>query len=128
MDVVRRRNERVEVARLKRAALDEPELAAGARVDLLVLRAAVEADEPPREVVVHGCLCVGRNDEREQRERPAVVAAEQPLADPTAHATLGRRLLVLRGKPARVGEQAPEARFDRGTGFLRGGDASDRLL
>src|SRR5207247_6282684 len=69
MDVVARRNQRVEVARLEGASLHERELAVLERVDLLVLRPAIEADEAPREVVVHGCLRAGRDDEAEERER-----------------------------------------------------------
>src|SRR5437660_7261505 len=73
MDVVRRRNERIEVARLERAALEEPEPGVTVRVDLLVLCAAVQADEPPRKVIVHRGFRTGRDDEREERERAVVV-------------------------------------------------------
>src|SRR6266550_9612316 len=85
VDVVRGWNERVEVARLERAALDEPKLALAVRVDLLVLRPAVKTDDPPSEMVVHRCLRIRRDDQRKERERAVVVPAEQPLPDPAAH-------------------------------------------
>jgi hypothetical protein len=56
VDVVGRRDQRVEVASRERAALDELDAAVALGVDVLVLGAAVEADQPPGEVVVDGCL------------------------------------------------------------------------
>ena len=54
MDVVVRREERVQLAGPQRPPLDERELVAVARVDLLILLSAIETDETPGEVVVHG--------------------------------------------------------------------------
>src|SRR3954452_20648757 len=50
VDVVGRRDERVEVAGRQRAALDELDAVAALGVDVLVLGPAVEADEAPGEV------------------------------------------------------------------------------
>ena len=87
MDVVAWAGQRVEVAGLERAALRG---SARRRLgeDVLVLRAAVEPDEPPREVVVDRRLQARRDDQREQRQRAVAGAEQQPLADPAAHAAL----------------------------------------
>jgi Tol biopolymer transport system component len=128
VDVVGRRDEGVEVARTERALLDELERAAPPGVDLLVLGAAVQADEPPGEVVVDRRLRRRRHDEREQRQRPVAGAVEQPLADAAAHAALRRRGLVLGRKPVGIGEQLGEAGANRVTRFLRRQRALDRSL
>src|SRR5581483_1904835 len=78
VDVVVRRKQRVEVARGERAALRELEGAVPPGEDLLVLRAAVEADEAPGEVVVHRRLGPRRDDEREQRQRAVLGAVQEP--------------------------------------------------
>ena len=119
VDVVARRDERVEVARGERTPLGELEGAVPLRVDLLVLAAAVEADEAPRQMVVDRRLRGGRHDEREERERAVVGAVEKPLADPATHAAVLCRLRVLRRKPAAVREQVGEARPDGVDRFLR---------
>jgi hypothetical protein len=115
VDVVGRRDERVEVAGFEPALLLERELAVE---DVLVLRAAVEADEAPREVVVDRRLGAARDDEREQRQRAVAGAEQQPLADPAAHAALRVALLVALGQPVRIGQQLGEARADRVAGDL----------
>src|SRR5262245_25882274 len=119
MDVVVGWEEGVEVARAQRAALDEPQLVALARVDLLVLLAAVQADEAPREVVVDRRRRAGWDDEREQRERFVAGPVEQPLPDPAAHAAVRDGLCELVRKPALISEQLGEARADRLGGVLR---------
>ena len=123
-----RRDEDVEVARDQGASLDELEPSVPLCVDLFVLRAAVEADEPPREVVVDGRLRAGRDDEREEREGAVLRAVEEPLADPAAHAALRCRRLILDREPPRGGEQLGKPRLDRRAGVLRGGSAGDRSL
>ena len=110
MDVVVRREECVEVARLQRAPLDEPQLLALARVDLLVLLAAVQADEAPGEVVVDRRRRAGGDDEREEGERLVLGPVEEPLADPAAHAAARNRRGELVRQPGLVGEQLGEAR------------------
>src|SRR5437762_10330988 len=95
MDVVLRRQQRVEVAPLERARLGQPQPAGRRLVDLLVLRAPIEPDETPGEMVVHGRGGARRNDEREERERAVARAEEQPLTDAAAHAALGHRRPVL---------------------------------
>src|SRR5436305_5248206 len=118
VDVVARRDERVEVAGLEPASLDQPQTGAAiALEDLLVLRSAVQTDEAPREVVVHRRLRLGGNDEAEQRERAVARSVEQPLADPTTHPTLGCGLLILRRQPAGIGEEPSELRPDQLNGL-----------
>src|SRR5581483_12109360 len=75
VDVVLRREERVEVARLQRSRPDALEAAGKRPVELLVLVSAIEADEAPRQVVVHGRHLPRRHDEAEEAER-AVGAPE----------------------------------------------------
>ena len=65
MDVVARRQQRVEVAGPERAARDRSRPSSRG-VELLVLAAAVQADQPPREMVVDRGRRAGRDDEREQ--------------------------------------------------------------
>ena len=108
VDVVVRRDQRVEVARTERPALDELERAASLRVDLLVLHAAIEADEPPGEVVVDRRLRAGRHDEREEGQRAVARAVEEPLADAPAHPALRRIGPIGRRQPVRVCEQRRE--------------------
>src|SRR6476660_7398989 len=117
MDVVVRRQERVEVAGRERASTRERELRTLRPVELLVLVAPVEADEPPRQMVVHGSHRAGRDDEAEQRERAIGGAEEEPLADATSHAALCCRLLVTLRKPVAVLEQPGEKRLDRFAGL-----------
>ena len=119
VDVVGRRDEGVEVAGRQRAALDELDAVAALGVDVLVLGPAVEADEAPREMVVHRRLRAGGHDEREERERAVLGAEEQPLADAAAHAAVGVALLEALGQPVGVGEQLGEGGPDRVAG-LRG--------
>ena len=126
MDVVPRRQQRVEVARLERARLGQAQRAAPGVVDLLVLRAPIEADETPGEVVVDGRGGARRNDEREERERAVARAEEQPLTDAAAHAALGHRRLVLGRQPAVVGEELGEAGPDQLARVLGRARALDR--
>src|SRR6266511_3726133 len=119
MDVVRRGEQRVEVAGHECALLGELEPTRVLRVNLLGLRAPVETDEPPREMVIHRCLRARRDDEREERERAVAGTEEQPLPDPAAHAAIGRRRGVLRRQPPLVCEQGREARTDRIASRLR---------
>src|SRR5215217_4756739 len=123
MDVVGGRQQGVEVAGLERAPLARRDRLA--REDLLVLGAAVEADEPPREVVVDGGPGVRRDDEREQRRRPVAGAEQQPLADAAAHPAVRVSLLVAGGEPAGIGEQLGEGWPDRVAGILRGARVGD---
>ena len=67
VDVVARRDQDVELARAEGTPFDEFKRALAVRVDLLVLRAAVEADEAPGEVVVDRRFRIRRHDEREER-------------------------------------------------------------
>ena len=62
MDVVVWRDQDVEVSANEGAALSEFERTFSPDVDLFVLRAAVQTDEAPRKVIVHGCLCTGRDE------------------------------------------------------------------
>ena len=102
MDVVARREQRVEVARPERAALGQLDALV---VDLLVLGAAVEADETPGQVVVDRRRRARRDDQREQRERAVPGAEQQPLADAAAHAAVRVGLLEALREPVGVGEQ-----------------------
>src|SRR5438552_11570226 len=126
VDVVARWDQDVEVARLECAMLDELERAVPFRVDLLVLRAEVEADEAPGEVVVDRRLRAGRDDEREERQRAVAGAIEEPLADAAAHPALGRGGSVGGRKPVGVGEKLREPGPDRLARVLRRGGAGDR--
>src|ERR1051326_3804600 len=126
MNVVLRRDQRVEVAGGERAPGDELERTFTSREDLLLLRAAVETDEPPRQVVVNGSLHAGRDDQAEERECPVAGAVEQPLADPAAHPALRRRSAKSRRKPVVIGEQVGKARPDRLAGCLGRLSASER--
>ena len=93
-------------------------------VELLVLVAPVKADEPPRQVVVHGRHRLRWHNQAEQRERAVSGAEEQPLADPAAHPALGRRLLVPLRKPRAIGEEPAEERLDQ----LAGAGGRGRLV
>ena len=128
VDVVARRDQDVEVARLERTLLDELERPAALRVDLFVLSPARQAGEASGEVVVDRRLRARRYHEREQRERAVSGAVEEPLADFAAHAALRRRSLILVREPRRVGEQLGEPRLDRRAGVLRGRGAGDCRL
>src|SRR6266480_3477779 len=128
VDVVARRNQDVEVAPLERSLLDELERPAALRVDLFVLSPAIQADEPPGEVVVDGRLRPGQDHEREQRQRAVLGAVEEPLADPATHAALRRRRLILVREPPRVVQQLGELRLDRRASVLWGGSACNRRL
>src|ERR1043165_9919986 len=86
VDVVLWGDQLVEIPRDERPRLDQLERAVALGVDVLVLRALVEAYEPPREVVVHRGLRARRHHQREERERAIFRAEEKPLADPAAHA------------------------------------------
>ena len=62
MNVVRRRNERIEVARHELVLLRNLELrprrvapVIEPAIDRLVLLAAIHPDQPPREMIVHRC-------------------------------------------------------------------------
>jgi hypothetical protein len=81
VNVVGGRNERIEVARVEYLLFRDLELCVRfvarvveAAVDGFVLRSSVEADETPREMIVHRRRRAGGNHEREQTER-AVVSA-----------------------------------------------------
>src|ERR671937_770165 len=99
MDVIAWRNQDVEIARAERTTLHELESAIRFRVDLLVLRPAVEADEPPSQVVVDRRLRAGRNYEREERQRAVLCEVEEPLPDAAAHAALRGGGLVVGEEP-----------------------------
>src|SRR6266536_2706658 len=125
VDVVLGRNQHVEVPARERARLHDYELAVVAQcVDLLLLCAAVEADETPGKMIVNGGLRPRRDDEAEQRQRRVAGAKEQPLADAAAHPGLGRGLLEALGEPPVRREQLGEARSDQ---LARGGRGK-RLL
>jgi hypothetical protein len=124
VDVVGRRDQGVEVAGFESALLLERERVVE---DLLVLSAAVQADQAPGEVVVHGCLGAARDHEREQRQRAVAGAEQQPLADAAAHPAVRIALPVALGQPVGVGEQLGEARPDRVAGGPRRGRGRDRL-
>src|SRR5579862_3481170 len=113
MDVVARWDQDVEVPRHERAPLDPFESVVPKREDLLVLRASIEADETPGQVVVDRGLRARRNDEREERERAVASAEEERLADAAAHPALRRGRLELVREPPRSGEQLRKAGPDR---------------
>src|SRR5438309_7035346 len=91
---------------------DEFEPAGLRPVELLVLVAALDADEPPGQVVVHRRHRARWHDEAEERERPVGRTEEQPLADTSAHPALARRLLVALREPCGIGEKPGEERLD----------------
>src|SRR6266496_1489586 len=111
MDVVLRWEEGIELARGERTPACELEPPVPRPVELLVLVPLEEADEPPRQMVVHGSHRPRRHDEAEQRERAIGSTEEEPLADATAHPALGRRLLVALRKPGRIGEEPTKERL-----------------
>ena len=112
MDVVARRQQRVELAGVHR--LGPRHLQVGARgvgavvhppVDRLELAAAIDADEAPGQVVVHRRLGAGGDHQREQRQRAVLGAIERVLPDTAAHAALRvrrrrRRRAASRRRPA----------------------------
>jgi len=63
VDVVSRWDQDIEVAGFERSLFDELEYSITARVDLFVLRAAIQPDDAPREVVVDRCLRTRWHDE-----------------------------------------------------------------
>src|SRR4051794_29663261 len=98
MNVVERRQQRVELA-WPRCLLSR-DLERGFRfvvaiidaaIDRFILDAAIDADQPPREVIVNRRLRAGRDDEREQAERSIVSTIQGVLADAAAHAALAIR-------------------------------------
>ena len=105
--------QRVVVARLQRALAEKPEPTATGLVELLVLIALVEADEPPGEMIVYWCHRPGWHDQAEQTERAVGGAKEKPLADTAAHPTVRRILLKPRRQPIWSGQQRLESRLDR---------------
>ena len=124
VDVVGRRDQRVEVAGAERAALAQPQGAVLAGEDLLVLGPAVQADEAPGEVVVHRGLGPRRHDQAEQRQRavPGAVAGATGRCRRPCRSRApppGRRR-----QPVRVGEQVGEAGADALDGV--GGRAAAR--
>src|SRR5581483_11692124 len=73
----------------------------------------VDADEPPREVIVDRRRRAGRHDEREEAQRSVVGAIERVLPDAAAHLA---RLVWLRaalGQPAVSSEQRRERGLQR---------------
>ena len=95
VDVVARGKQHIVVARLERTLANEVELAVARLVELFVLIALVQPNEPPGEVVVHGRHRPGRHDKTEQAERAIGGSEEKPLADPAAHPALRSILLEL---------------------------------
>ena len=91
----------------------------GAGEDILVLRAAVEPDQTPGEMVVDGGLRAGRDDQRREGQAAVAGAVEEPGADAGAHPAPRGRLLILLGKPGLVGQQLGEVGPDRGEDLAR---------
>ncbi len=104
VDVVGRRQEHVVVAGCKRTPARELDAALARSVELLVLIALVETDEPPRQVVVDRGHRARRHDEAEQAQRAVCRAEEEPLADASTHAAVGHVPLELGREPVALGE------------------------
>ena len=97
MHVVTRGKQHVVVAGPQRSPAKKPEPTVAGLVELLVLSALVEADEPPGEMVVYRSHRPRRHDEAEEAEIALGCPEEKPLADAAPHPALRRILL----KPAR---------------------------
>ena len=96
-------------------------------VELLVLIALVEADEPPRQVVVDRGHRPGRHDEAEQAERTVGGAEEEPLADAATHAAVGHVALELSRQPVATRQRLLEDGTDALAGIGGGRRVVDLL-
>ena len=120
MDVVARRQQRVELAGVHR--LGPRHLQVGARgvgavvhppVDRLELAAAIDADQAPGQVIVHGRLRAGGDHQREQGQRAVLGAIERVLPDTAAHAARRVRRRIGIRQPAVGGQQCRKRRLQR---------------
>ena len=109
MYIVTRGKQRVVLARPQRALANKSKPTVAGLVELLVLIALVEADQPRGKMVVHRCHRPGRQDKTEQAETAVGGTKEKPLADTAPHPALWRILLKPPRQPIWPGEELPEA-------------------